>query len=217
MDMEKLREEYEEYAKECSFALRLMKAQLENLQEQINAEEELYDPFESMKGRIKTFDSVVKKCEARGYELSIDSIKENVKDIAGIRIITPFVDNIYDIAEEISKQRDFNIASTKDYVAKPKSNGYQSLHLTALIMIYAGKSKLIPVEIQIRTGAMNLWAKREHLLQYKGSSQTPEMQDMFKEAADFLIEFDKKIMELRDGTTSKTESTPQLSTLKSPS
>ena len=201
MDMEKLEQAYNEYVKECKFAARQTQALLENLQEQINDQEESYDPFESMKCRIKTFDSVVRKCNERHYELSIESIKERVKDVVGFRIITPFFDDVYEVADAISAQPGITVRNRKDYVAEPKPSGYQSLHLIVLVKIYTGTSKIIPVEIQIRTGAMNLWAKREHMLQYRNDHDSPEISKLFDEASKFLRDFDQKIMQLRNEMT----------------
>jgi len=198
MDMENLKQAYEEYAKECKFAARQTQALLENLQEQINDQEESYDPFESMICRIKTFDSVVRKCGERPYELNIESIKENIKDVVGFRIITPFFDDVYRVADAISAQPGITVMNRKDYVTEPKPSGYQSLHLIVMVKIYTGTSKIIPVEIQIRTGAMNLWAKREHMLQYRSGYDSDEIRNLFDEASNFLRNFDQKIMQLRD-------------------
>ena len=196
--MEKLKQAYDEYVKECRFAARNVCASLENLQEQINDQEEYYNPFESMSSRIKTFDSVVRKCNERPYDLSIESIKDNIKDVVGFRIITPFYDDIYKVAEAIASQPDIPIVRRKDYVATPKDSGYQSLHLIASVQIYTGIAKNIPVEIQIRTDAMDLWAKIEHMLQYRNQFDSEKTRRLFDESAKFIRDFDPKIVQLRN-------------------
>ncbi len=198
--MPELEEAYKEYATECESALRLTLARILNLQEAFNR---IFDrnPFDSVTGRMKEFDSVVEKCKRRGYSIDIDSIKENVRDVAGIRIITPFRDDIYTVADSIERIPGINVVQKKDYVKKPKPNGYSSLHLNVQVEIYSplyGCSKLIPLEIQIRDKSMDMWATVEHIIKYKNDSPSPGVEERFQKMAKILTDFANMAIELRD-------------------
>ena len=195
-----LKDEFKEYVAECEAALRITVAKIVNMREIIKMSNKR-NPFNSIDDRIKTYDSVIEKCKRRNYPLSIESIKKNILDVAGIRIITPFKDDIYDVVEIFHHIPGFNIQAEKDYVKNPKKNGYSSYHMCMLVEIYSpvsGGSKLIPVEIQIRDKAMDLWATIEHIIGYKNSNPSPEAGNQFKRIADILIRFDELAIELRD-------------------
>ena len=210
--MEQLRDKFEEYAAECRCAQRTVLARLENLRQETEMSGER-SPFDSIEHRIKSFDSVVEKCKRKGYDLSIDSIKENVRDVAGIRVVTPFRDDIYTIEKAIVRQPSMTVIERRDYVESPKSNGYQSLHLIVFMEIYfMNTNKLIPVEIQIRDKAMDLWATLEHIVGYKNPQASPDNLEQFKRIAEILTDFDNTAIELRDyaaGVPNPTEQTAQ--------
>ena len=198
--------EFELYTTECEAAMRMARTRIENLLSlrKVKGEE---IPC-SIVYRTKTFDSTMEKCARKGYGCTIESIKENVRDIAGIRIITLFKSDIYKIAELIEKAPGLNVVQVRDYIQKPKQNGYSSLHIHVQIEIYSDEgSKLIPVEIQIRTKAMDLWAELEHYL-YKNKGSFPdEFKGIFKQTANALVKFDnfgdqikEKISENGDAT-----------------
>ena len=195
-----LQYEFDRYALECQSALDLAMVRIENARRMIAADPSRYDPFDRIEGRIKTFDSVVKKCGKKKYGLTINDIKQNVKDIAGIRVITIFRDEIYQVADLIAKIPGLNIVSREDYVDDPKENGYSSLHLEVQVEIYSpGEgSKLIPIEVQIRDKSMNLWASVEHIVKYKKKDHDPKAEEYFKKMAEILTEFDEVAMRLRD-------------------
>ncbi|MBO7657410.1 hypothetical protein J6S55_02115 [Candidatus Saccharibacteria bacterium] len=195
-----LQYEFDRYVLECRSALDLAMVRIENARRMIAADPSRYDPFDRIEGRIKTFDSVVKKCGRKKYGLTINDIKQNVKDIAGIRVITIFRDEIYQVADLIAKIPGLNIVSREDYVDDPKENGYASLHLEVQVEIYSpGEgSKLIPIEVQIRDKSMNLWASVEHIVKYKKKDHDPKAEEYFKKMAEILTEFDEVAMRLRD-------------------
>ena len=195
-----LQYEFDSYALECRSALDLAMVRIENARRMIAADPSKYDPFDRIEGRIKTFDSVIKKCGRKKYGLTINDIKQNVKDIAGIRVITIFRDEIYQVADLIAKIPGLNIVSREDYVDDPKENGYSSLHLEVQVEIYSpGEgSKLIPIEVQIRDKSMNLWASVEHIVKYKKKDHDPKAEEYFKKMAEILTEFDEVAMRLRD-------------------
>ena len=206
-DLEKLEAAYDIYAAECNAAMRLTLARIENLCEAIDRAGKR-NPFDRNESRIKTFKSVRGKCNTRGYDNNIESIRDKVKDVAGIRIITKYIDEIDLVRDMIEKIPGINIVKTKDYVKNPKPNGYQSVHLDCQVEIhdpYKG-SRLIPVEIQIRSKSMNLWATLEHDLKYKNANPSPEVEEKFRRIAKILREFEEEAIALRDyGEISSTE------------
>lgn len=153
-----------------------------------------------MDGRIKTFKSALKKMEKKGIEPTIDAIKQHIKDIVGIRIVTVFRDEIDEVAKLIAKIPGITIVGKKDYVHNPKENGYQSLHIRAQVEIYdpIEGSQLILIEIQIRDIYMHAWAQVEHRVKYKNQNPSPEAEAKFKELAKSVIKADEIAMKLRD-------------------
>lgn len=191
--------EYEIYAAECKAAMRLALARIKNLSEAIDRAGKR-NPFDRIESRIKTFKSVKGKCRARGYEVDILDIREKVRDVAGIRIITKYLDEVMVVRSMIAQIPGITIVSTKDYVTEPKDNGYQSLHLGCQIEIYDPfkGSQLVPLEIQIRSKSMNLWATLEHDLKYKNSNPSPEVEEKFRRISKILRDFDEEAIRLRD-------------------
>ncbi|MDR1030712.1 MAG: GTP pyrophosphokinase family protein [Treponema sp.] len=126
------------------------------------------NPIESIKTRIKDFESIRKKLRQRRLPITIDSIEKNIHDVAGIRVICPFIDDIYMLADCLLCQDDITLLERKDYIAQPKESGYRSLHLIIEIPIFLhDKKRYMKVEIQLRTIAMDFWANLEHRLRYK--------------------------------------------------
>lgn len=157
------------------------------------------NPIENIKTRIKSPESIYEKLERKGCEKSLDSIRENIYDVAGIRVICPFIDDIYSIAELLTNQDDIKIISKKDYIKNPKKNGYRSLHLVAEIPIFlsVGKKPVL-VEIQIRTIAMNFWASLEHQIHYKKfSNSNADAVKQLSECADTIYETDLRMLNIR--------------------
>ncbi len=157
------------------------------------------NPFESIKSRIKSPESIYEKLIRRGYEVSVDSIRENLTDVAGIRVICSFVDDIYTLADQLINQDDIILVEKKDYIKNPKPNGYRSLHLILDIPIFlsAGKEH-IKVEVQFRTIAMDFWASLDHKLRYK---KNIDNQDIIvaelKECADTISDMDCRMQQIR--------------------
>ena len=126
------------------------------------------NPIETIKTRIKTMPSILRKLQRRNLPITIEAIEENLHDIAGVRVICSFIDDIYKLADYISEQDDVEFIERKDYISKPKEGGYRSLHLIVRTPIFTQKGKkLVDVEVQIRTIAMDFWASLEHKLRYK--------------------------------------------------
>lgn len=126
------------------------------------------NPIESIKSRIKQPDSILKKIEKLELPMTLESVENNIFDIAGVRVICSFVDDIYEIEQLFLDQEDIELINRKDYINNPKPSGYRSLHLVIRTPIYteSGKKNMF-VEVQLRTIAMDFWASLEHKLRYK--------------------------------------------------
>ena len=144
----------------------------------LNAEFSLqYDrnPFENIESRLKKPESIVEKMIRRGIPLTVEDMEQEMTDIAGIRVICSFQEDLYNLADLLVEQDDVLLISRKDYIANPKSNGYRSLHLLIDIPIFLSQGKKhMKVEVQFRTIAMDFWASVDHKLKYKKSIRDPE-------------------------------------------
>ena len=139
----------------------------------------IYDgnPIESIKSRIKSNESILKKIIRKNLPLDLDTIEEHLEDIAGIRVICSFIDDIYKLADCFLRQDDITLIKMKDYIKNPKPSGYRSLHLIVAVPIFLeNEKKLVKVEVQFRTIAMDFWASLEHKLRYN-KKIAPEMMD----------------------------------------
>ncbi len=137
------------------------------LDEQMSLERE-HNPIESIKTRLKSPESIVRKMNRKKIPLDIRALEENICDIAGVRVICSFPDDIYFLADCLLKQDDITLIEKKDYIRSPKESGYRSLHLIVEVPIFLKNEKrLMKVEVQLRTIAMDFWASLEHKLRYK--------------------------------------------------
>ncbi|MFI5937310.1 GTP pyrophosphokinase family protein [Actinoplanes sp. NPDC051494] len=126
------------------------------------------NPIEHVNPRLKTPASITAKAQRIGCPLTFDDLRGRIRDIAGIRIVCSFVSDVYTVAEMLTRQPDVNLVVTKDYIAKPKANGYRSLHLIVEIPVFLSDQVVaVPVEVQLRTVAMDFWASLEHKIYYK--------------------------------------------------
>ena len=140
---------------------------LENLDSEFQVNYD-YNPIHHMESRMKSMQSLIKKASKKGYDLTVDSIQKNIYDIAGIRVITNYIDDIYNIEKMLTSQDDVTLLRRKDYVKHPKESGYRSLHIIVKVPVFQSKGPVdVPVEIQIRTVGMDMWASLEHKLRYK--------------------------------------------------
>ena len=127
-----------------------------------------YNPIHHMERRLKSPESIEEKLIRYGKEVSIESARENIMDIAGIRVVCNFIDDVYAIADMLIEQNDIVLVGKKDYIKNPKENGYRSLHLVLSVPVFLlNGCENVPVEVQIRTVAMDFWASLEHQLRYK--------------------------------------------------
>ena len=167
----------------CRCAIMEVETKFKVLNEQFSLE---YDrnPIESIKSRTKSMESLVKKVRSKKLPLTVEAIEENINDLAGIRVVCAFPEDIYMLAECFLQQDDITLIEEKDYIKHPKSNGYRSLHLIVSVPIFLKDEKRdMKVEVQLRTIAMDFWASLEHKIRYK--KNIPE--EVQKELADELL------------------------------
>lgn len=196
-------QEYAEYATMCERAMDHVKTSIYDYLAEIKLTG-VRSPIYSVESRVKSYESIKEKCQKKKIRFTIDNIRNNIHDVAGIRIVTLFEDDISTVAEAIKTRLRLNTIIIKDYVSEPKDNGYRSLHLLVQRELYFnGQTSTISVEIQIRSKAMDLWASIEHVISYKGNNVTPEIKKQFKELANFLAQFDANAIALRDSTNNK--------------
>lgn len=149
------------------------------------------NPIESIKSRLKSTDSLAKKLARKGFPMSVESIEQNIYDVAGVRVVCAFPEDLYTLADALLAQDDVVLVERRDYVAKPKPSGYRSLHLIIETPIFLESEKrLMKVEVQLRTISMNFWASLEHQLRYKKNLSDEsaaavgiELVDLAKDAA----------------------------------
>lgn len=175
-----------------------IKTKLEILDEEFHVKFD-YNPIHSIESRLKSPQSLYKKLKKRNLPLTVESVKENIYDVAGVRVIVNYIDDINKIARLLVKQSDITLIRVKDYVATPKPNGYRSLHLVVKVPIFlATKVEYIPVEVQIRTIAMDFWASLEHRLRYKTNEAVPpELANRLSECAELVSMLDLEMQNIK--------------------
>ena len=159
------------------------------------------NPIETIKSRLKSQDSILKKMNRKGIPVSLEAMEREIDDIAGVRVICSFVEDVYMLADCLLQQDDITLLEKKDYIKHPKDSGYRSLHLIVQVPIFLQNEKRpMKVEVQIRTLAMDLWASQEHKLRYK--KQIPENEEgaisqELAECAQILASVDSRMQNLR--------------------
>lgn len=181
------------------FALDEMETKVEILKEEFQTLHD-YSPIEHTKSRLKSPESIMKKMVRKNFDLSFAGMRNNIKDIAGLRITCSFISDIYRIQDMLQKQDDLIILEVKDYIKNPKPNGYKSLHLLLQVPVFLSDGvEHVCVEVQIRTIAMDFWASLEHKIFYKYNQSVPEqlIQEL-KAAADSANALDIQMERLND-------------------
>lgn len=167
------------------------------------------NPIESIKTRVKSYDSILKKIRRKNIALNLDSIEENLRDIAGVRVICSFPDDIYKLAESFLKQDDITLIERKDYIKNPKPSGYRSLHLIVQVPIFLqNEKKMVNVEVQFRTIAMDFWASLDQKMRYKKELSDEEveiLQEELYDCAEQSAALDERMQRIRDRITQKRE------------
>lgn len=194
-----LRDEFQHLRLIYGFGIEEVSTKINILRQEFESAND-YSPIEHVRSRMKSPDSLMAKALRQGTELTVPAIRAEIRDIAGIRITCSFVSDVYWIAEMLSMQADLRVLTTKDYIAHPKPNGYRSLHLIVEVPVFLSRTvEHVPVELQIRTIAMDFWASTEHKLHYKyQAALPPELAAEIDDAARVAAELDARMGRLRD-------------------
>ena len=190
---------YQEVMLQYRCALKALESRLEILNEEFSLQHDR-NPIESMKSRLKSPSSIMNKMHKRGLPLDFPTMQANIMDVAGVRVICSFEEDVFFLAECLKEQSDIELVTEKDYISNPKPNGYRSLHLTVRIPVFFAEEELrVPVEIQLRTIAMDFWASLEHQLSYKKDvPHSEEIGAELKECAEVISHTDQRMQEIRE-------------------
>lgn len=182
-------------------AIREVRTKLEILNEEMSLRGDS-NPISSIITRRKKPQSIYEKLIRQGNEISVKSIEENLNDVAGVRVICPFQDDIYKVAKMLAQQDDITLIQVKDYIKHPKPNGYRSFHMIVEVPVFFSNEKRpMRVEVQIRTVAMDYWASLEHRMKYKKAlpvETTAAIYDDLKKCADTIADTDAKMLQIRE-------------------
>jgi putative GTP pyrophosphokinase len=173
MRLRELQREITRFRLRYKFAIDEVTTKISILREEF---EETHDhsPIEHVRSRLKSQESLFAKMARIGCPPNLDAISEQIRDIAGVRVVCPFVSDVYWISDMLTRQTDVTVLEIEDYIATPKANGYRSLHLIVAIPVFlSDRTELVPVELQIRTIAMDFWASVEHTIYYKYEGVVP--------------------------------------------
>ena len=199
---EETKEQFQEFAKLMAY-YRCAMMEIETKFNVLNVEYSLrYDrnPISSIKCRLKSPVSIREKLTRRGLDVTVENIEQHLNDVAGVRVVCPFPQDVQTLARALLGQDDVELIQRKDYILNPKENGYRSLHLIVAVPIYlAHEKRKMRVEIQLRTKAMDFWASLEHQLRYKKDVDfTDEMAKELKFCAELSAELDRRMDNLRE-------------------
>ena len=164
------------------------------------------NPINGIKSRLKRLDSIQEKLHRKQFPFDMQTIETHIHDVAGVRVVCAFVEDVYLLAEALLKQDDVMLIEKKDYIANPKPNGYRSLHLIVTVPIFLEHEKrVMQVEIQLRTIAMDFWASLEHQLRYKKDFVfTEEMAQELRDCAQLSAQVDLRMDSLRERLAAET-------------
>ena len=163
-----------------------------------------HNPIHHMERRVKEMTSLVKKLQRKGLTIDAETAKTNILDIAGIRVVCNYLEDIYVIEKLLLKQEDVKLLKRKDYIQHPKENGYRSLHIVVSIPVFlADRVEVTPVEIQIRTIGMDMWASLEHKIRYKNNTNTEDYKDKLKECAVEISDVEAKMQTIHSDIQDK--------------
>ena len=181
-------------------ALKVAVAQMEILDEEFATLNDR-SPIHHIEYRIKTLDSIVEKLQRRGHAVTIDNIYAYVQDVAGIRIICNYLDDIYYLRSLLTRNESFQVIQEVDYINTPKPSGYRSMHLIVEVPIVISEGTVhLPVEIQLRTIAMDMWASLEHELRYKSDRKfTQQDAARLRLCSDAISEIDREMQDIYQG------------------
>ena len=188
---------FEEFHHEYGAAIKEVDTKIEILSEDFAVRHD-YNPIHHIEKRLKTPQGIEDKLRRLQCEVSIPSARENILDIAGIRVVCNFVEDVYEVAHMLTSQNDIRVNTCKDYIANPKPNGYRSLHLSLMVPVFLLDGCIeVPVEVQIRTVAMDFWASLEHQMRYKKDKDISAKIDIeLKACAEVSATLDKRMQKI---------------------
>lgn len=195
--LEHMRQDYNRLRGVYAAAIREINARLTTLDAEFSYRNR-HNPIHHIESRVKSLSSIINKLKVIGAPVSVSSAKKHLHDIAGVRVVCRYVDDIYRIADLLLAQDDISLILEKNYIKNPKPNGYRSLHIVVDVPVYMSQGKLFtPVEIQIRTVAMDFWATLEHGIRYKATEEVSQkIVDELRECANVITETDYKMQEI---------------------
>lgn len=183
---------YECAVKEITTKLEILDTELGHLTQR--------NPITSIKSRVKQPQSIINKLIKEKHPITVESLEHNIHDVAGVRVICSYIDDIYKLFDMLKSQDDIEVLEVKDYIKKPKDNGYRSLHVIVKIPVFLSNGKtLSKVEIQIRTIAMDFWASLEHEIRYKKDiDHIEDITQSLLDCANTIAETDQKMLDIRN-------------------
>ncbi len=189
-----------------SAAIREVQTKLEILSDEFSLSAD-HNPIHHIVTRVKAPTSIAAKLQRRGFDLSVRSARRHLSDIAGVRVICQYIDDIYMIADLLLAQDDIHLIRQTDYIKRPKPNGYRSLHLIISVPVYLARRKeQVKVEIQIRTIAMDFWASLQHDLAYKLPNEvSTNIFAELRDCADVIADTDRRMQKLNNLIASQTQ------------
>lgn len=188
-------------------AIREVRTKLEVLNDELSIRNSR-NPIEFIESRIKRPLSIADKLKRYGEPVNVEAIERSLNDVAGIRVICPFIDDIYSVADMLLSQDDITLIKKKDYIENPKPNGYRSLHLIVEVPVFfSNQKKPMRVEVQIRTIAMDFWSSVDHQLKYKHDvPNADELSAQLKECADIISQTDMRMLAIKNQLYSSEQS-----------
>ena len=177
--------------------IREITTKLEILDEEFNVRYS-HNPIHRIESRLKSLPSTIEKLKRRQLPVTIRSVRENLTDMAGVRVVCNYIEDIYEIARMLTNQSDIKLLRMSDYIREPKPNGYRSLHLVMDVPVFmSDRTEHVPVEIQIRTIAMDFWASLEHQLRYKSDSDVSDkLREQLRDCAEKSAELDLEMQSI---------------------
>ena len=204
--MQQMSEEFQRmvddfFAIQCRYsaAMKEVETKLEILDDEFQMKHRR-NPIHHIESRLKSIQSMMHKLKRKNYAVSMQSAVDNLMDIAGIRVICSYVQDVYTVARLLTTQDDVQLIDTRDYIRQPKANGYRSLHLIMAVPVFLQEGRvMVPVEVQLRTIAMDFWASLEHDLRYKSSSNVPEDVSLeLQQVSRDIAELDQKMQSIHE-------------------
>lgn len=191
--------EYRQIIMVYESAVKEITTKLEILNNEYTAKNER-SPISSIKSRIKSPESIANKLASKGLPVTFSAMTENLDDIAGVRVICPYINDIYTVLNMLCVQSDLKLIETKDYIKEPKPSGYRSLHIVLVVPVYLSEEKKeVRVEVQLRTIAMDFWASLEHELRYKTAAKVNDaIKRELRHAAELIALTDREMQEIAE-------------------